>query len=111
MASAATTALKNADVLLLTDVVLAECVYVLESFYGAARDEIAHAMRGAIAFPAVRTLDPDTVLRSLEIYEREGVDYTDAYLIAQAEASGVGKILSFDRDFDRLPSITRIDPS
>jgi predicted nucleic acid-binding protein len=30
--------------------------------------------------------------------------------VAQAEATGIGEILSFDRPIDRVASVTRIEP-
>lgn len=89
---------------------LAECVYVLESFYEVERERIAELMRAAIALPAIKTIDPQSLLRALEIYERDRLDFAEAYLAAQAEASGVAEILSFDRSIDRVESVTRREP-
>jgi predicted nucleic-acid-binding protein len=96
--------------LLLTDLVVAECVYVLESFYAVDRERVAELMRAAIALPAVEVVEPGSLLRALEIYERHRVDFAEAYLVAQAEASGVGEILSCDRSIDRIESVARREP-
>jgi predicted nucleic acid-binding protein len=40
----------------------------------------------------------------------ESIDFADAYLVACAESAGVADIVSFDRDFDRLQSVNRIEP-
>jgi predicted nucleic-acid-binding protein len=110
MAARATAALAGEDDLLLTDLVLAECVYVLESFYEVARARVAELMRSAIALPTIQTVDPSTLLRALEVYELERLDFAEAYLVAQAEATGVNEVLSFDRSIDRLKSVTRREP-
>ena len=89
---------------------LAECVYVLESYYKVERARVAELMRSAIALPAIETLDPTTLLRALEVYELERVDFAEAYLVAQAEATGIDEILSFDRSIDKIKSITRREP-
>jgi predicted nucleic-acid-binding protein len=107
MAARATTALADEHDLLLTDLVVAECVYVLESFYEVERPRVAELMRSAIALPSIQTTDPATLLRALEVYELEGLDFAEAYLVAQAEATGVNEVLSFDRSIDRLTSVTR----
>lgn len=96
--------------MLLTDLVLAECVYVLESFYEVERPRLAELMRAAISLPSIVTVDPATLLRALEVYEVEHLDFAEAYLVAQAEATGVGDILSFDRSVDRVASVTRREP-
>jgi predicted nucleic-acid-binding protein len=110
MAARATAALASGEQLLLADLVVAECVYVLESFYEVARERVASLMRAAIAFPAVRVVDETSLLRALEVYELERIDFAEAYLVAQAEASGVNRILSFDRSIDRISSIARREP-
>lgn len=110
MAVRATAALASGERLLLTDLVLAECVYVLESFYEVPRERVAELLRAAVAFPAIETVDRPSLLRALEVYELERLDFADAYLVAQAEATGVGEILSFDRDIDRVGSVRRREP-
>jgi predicted nucleic-acid-binding protein len=82
--------------------VVAESVYVLESFYEVGRDRVAELMRAAIALPSIKTIDGATLLRALEVYEVDRLDFAEAYLVAQAEATGVGAVLSFDKSIDRL---------
>jgi predicted nucleic acid-binding protein len=48
--------------------------------------------------------------RRLEVYELERLDFAEAYLVAQAEATGVGEIVSFDRAIDRVTTVTRREP-
>lgn len=110
MAARATALLAGADRLLLTDLVLAECVYVLESFYEVQRPRVALLMRAALALPSIETVDAALLLRALEVYETDRVDFAEAYLVALAEASGVGQIASFDRSIDRIASVTRREP-
>jgi len=42
-------------------------------------------------------LDPAMLLRSLEVYETDWLDFAEAYLVAQAERSGIEVIASFER--------------
>jgi predicted nucleic acid-binding protein len=110
LAKRATAALASGERLLLTDLVLAECVYVLESFYEVVRARVAELMRAAIALATIETVDAATLLRALEVYEKERLDFAEAYLVAQAEATGVDELLSFDRTIDRIGSVTRREP-
>jgi predicted nucleic-acid-binding protein len=110
MAARATEALAGSVELLLADLIVAECVYVLESFYEVPRERVAELMRAAIALPTIKTLDPATLLRALEVYEVDRLDFAEAYLVAQAEATGVETILSFDRSIDRVSAVTRREP-
>lgn len=110
MAARATAALAGDQDLLLTDLVLAECVYVLESFYEVERPRVADLMRSAIGLRTIKTVDPAALLRALEVYEIDRLDFAEAYLVAQAEATGVNAILSFDRSIDRIETVTRRQP-
>jgi len=110
MARRATAVLASGEPLLLADLVLAECVYVLESFYEVPRPRVAELMRSAIALPAIQTVAPSILLRALEVYEVDRLDFADAYLVAQAEATGVNEIVSFDRNIDRIATVSRRQP-
>ena len=110
MAARATRALADGEHLLLADLVLAECVYVLESFYEVERVRIAKMMRAALALQSIAVVDEAMLLRSLEVYEVERLDFAEAYLIAMAEATGVDVVMSFDRTIDRVGTVKRIEP-
>jgi predicted nucleic acid-binding protein len=110
MAEAATEYLRTEVELLLTDVVVAETVYVLESFYEAPRDQVAQALRSLIAFGSVVCVDPSLLLRAVEVYETERIDFAEAYLVACAESTGIARVASFDRSLDRVASVERIEP-
>lgn len=103
--------LATADELLLPDLIVAEVVYVLESFYEVERARVAELARAVIGFPAIVVVDAPLLLRALEVYELERIDFAEAYLVASAEASGVGAIASFDRSIDRVSTAQRIEPT
>jgi predicted nucleic acid-binding protein len=110
-AARATKFLAEADELLLVDLVVAEVVYVLESFYEVPRERVAELVRAIVAFPAIVVLDSAVLLRALEVYEIDRPDFAEAYLVAQAERSGVGAIASFDRTIDRVATVRRLEPA
>jgi predicted nucleic acid-binding protein len=110
MAARATAFLRSETDLLLTDLVAAETVYVLESFYETPRGEVAQAVRSLVAFESVVCVDPAVLLRAIEVYEIDGVDFAEAYLVASAESTGVGRIASYDRSLDRIRSVERVEP-
>lgn len=110
LAERATAFLGEAEELLLADIIVAETVYVLESFYEVAVEEVARLVRSIIAFEPIEVMSPPLLLRSLEVYETHAIDYAEAYVVASAEASGVGKIASLDWTIDSVPTVTRIEP-
>jgi predicted nucleic acid-binding protein len=110
MAAQATVYLGTTSELLLTDLVAAETVYVLESFYEAPPDQVAAVVRSLLAFDAVVCVDPALLLRAIEVYETDRLDFAEAYVVACAESTGVGTIASFDRSLDRVTTVNRVEP-
>ncbi len=109
-AARATRFLAEADELLLADLIVAEVVYVLESFYEVERPRVAELVRAILAFDRVRVGDEELLLRAVEVYEIDRIDFAEAYLVASAERSGVDAVASFDRSIDRVTTIRRIEP-
>ena len=110
MAARATEYLRQEDDLLVADLVIAESIYVLVSFYEVDRRDIANAMRSLLSLETVIVVDRSLLLRSLEVYEHDRLDYAEAYLVSCAETTGVARIASFDRAIDRVASVERIEP-
>lgn len=110
MAARATAFLQRESELFVADLIVAETVYVLESFYEIARPEIGEAMWALIVMASVRVVDASRLLRALEIYEEDHLDFAEAYLVACAESMGVMQVASFDRSIDRIQSVERIEP-
>jgi predicted nucleic acid-binding protein len=107
----ATAFLARAEELLLADLIVAEVVFVLESFYEVEPARVAELVRSVIGFPAVVVVDAALLLRALEVYEVDRIDFAEAYLVASAETSGVGAVASFDRSIDKVGTVERIEPA
>lgn len=106
LAKRAKSLLESGERLVLTDVIAAECVYVLDSFYEVGREQIVQLMRSAIAFSTIDAPNVAVVLRALELYG-SGHDYADSYLVACAEESGA-QVASLDRGIDKIGTVPRI---
>ena len=110
IAARATDLLASEPELYLADLIVAETVYVLESFYKAPREQIATSMRSLIAMRTVITVDPALLLRAIEVYEIDRLDFAEAYLVACAESTSIGRIASFDQTINRVGTVERIEP-
>lgn len=82
-------------------VVVAETVWVLESFYEYSRAEISGALIPLLEQPAVRVEGARVVARALETMAENNVDFADALLAETARSRGEG-VASFDKDFRKL---------
>ena len=96
--------------LLLTEVVVAEAVWVLHSFYNIKRNLIAEGLSKVILSAGIRCMKRDAMLDALERFASTTCDFLDCYLAALAAASG-DYVATFDKDFDRFHDIRRWNPS
>lgn len=110
MAAWATAYLAAESELFLTDLIVAETVYVLESFYEVPREEVAEKIRSLLALESVISTGKALLLRAVEVYEINRLDFAEAYLVACAESTGINKVASFDRSVNRVGTIERVDP-
>ena len=95
---------------ILEDVVLAEVVWTLASFYAMAKQEIADALLRLLGSDGIRSIDKETLQLALVLFHEKNLDFADALLAARARHMGDAALYSFDRDFDRVPGLTRYVP-
>lgn len=92
----------------LEDVVLAEVVWTLSSYYRIDRQEIARVLLVMLAEEGIVNPDKAALERALALYGRHNVDFVDAFLAAKALAADPPEVYSFDRDFDpRIADVYR----
>jgi len=82
-------------------VVVAETVWVLQSFYGYSKGEISDALVPLLEHPALRVEGAGIVLGALKTMVSGNVDFADALLAGTARSRGAG-VVSFDKDFRKL---------
>ncbi len=96
LAARATRFLQDSDELLLADLIVAETVYVLESFYGLERGRVAELARAVVTFSPMWAVDTDLLLRAIEVYELERLDFAEAYLIASGDRGRRDKLVPLE---------------
>jgi len=84
--------------------VLAECVFVLESFYEHARGEIVAALGRLISSPGVEISGAAIHLDALERYRKTKVHFVDCLLAATAAAEDI-PVATLDQDFRKFADV------
>lgn len=95
------------------EVIIAEVVYVLSSprLYRLSRQEIRDRLQPLLVVRGLHLEHKGTVLRALDLYASHSrLDFEDALIVAHMERQGLHELISYDRDFDRIPGIVRIEP-
>jgi len=84
--------------------VLAECVFVLESFYEHPRGHISSALGRLISSPGVEIGGATIHLDALERYRKTKVHFVDCLLAATAAAEDT-PVATFDQDFRKFADV------
>jgi len=90
--------------IVLLPAVLAECVFVLESFYEHSRGDIASALGTLISSPGVEINEAAIHLDALHRYRKTKVHFVDCMIAATASAKST-PVASFDQDFGKFPDV------
>lgn len=91
-------------VIVVLPAVLAECAFVLESFYEHARAEISSALGTLISSPGVEIDEAAIHLDALDRYRKTKVHFVDC-LIAAAASAKKTPVATLDRDFRKFADV------
>jgi predicted nucleic acid-binding protein len=95
-----------------TEAVIAEVVYVLASktLYNVPRPLIAQRLDTILDLRGFRLAYKTVYRQALDRFAATRLDFTDCLIIARMEQTKIATLFSFDRDFDKIPTITRVEP-
>ncbi len=100
--------------MLTTSAVVAELVYVLSSpriGYRLSHGEIRDRLLPIVNLNGIRIQDKRACIRALNIYaDHPFLDFEDALAVAHMEQRGIAEIVTYDRDFDHVAGIQRVEP-
>ena len=91
--------------LVLLPAVLAEAVFVLESFYKKQRTDIANALILLLGSAGIEMLYPSIHADALDRYGRTKVHFVDCVIAAHAAANNL-PIATFDTDFKKFTDVS-----
>ena len=94
----------------LPDLVLADIVWTLEKFYNQSKKRIQELLIPILELHGLRYTNKKVAKDALRLYVEKNLDWTDAFVAAQMLAQKKIEIYSYDRDFDKIEGITRLEP-
>lgn len=89
-------------ILRISPLVIAECCWVLESYYEQKPADIANVLQLLIESDGVEMEEKSVIQKSLSDYAKKNVDFIDAYLVAHAKENPPEEIVTWDKHFKRL---------
>ena len=95
--------------LVTTVMVVSELEWTLRSYYGLTRKDVSERLEAVVSLPGLRVVTGvHDVVGAIEMYGNKNVDWVDILNYQVAKKLGV-KILSYDRDFDKLEEGVRVE--
>lgn len=94
----------------LTDVALFETVFTLQRRIKAPKAEIRDRLSQLLDLPGLVMPGKDRWKSALQVFVSHGLSIADAYMVVLMARLRTGEIVSFDKAFDRVPNIARIEP-
>ena len=93
------------------DVIFAETVFVLVSkkLYNLPKSKIQALLLPIVNLTNIKFNSKKNIKRALELFVRYELDFEDALIAAYAETKKI-EIVSFDRDFKKIPLIISKEP-
>jgi len=98
--------------LITSESVIAEVVYVLSSrhLYDLPRERIRALLYPILSLRGLKLPHRRTYLQALDLYADSNLDFEDALAVAQMKRKKIQEIYSYDRGFDRVAGIRRLEP-
>lgn len=91
--------------------VIFEAVFILEKHYKFERSLIAEKLLGVLAIPHLQLRGKTLLGEVFDHYVTDNVSFIDAYHVVLMGQLNTKTIISYDHDFDRFPSIHRVEPA
>jgi predicted nucleic acid-binding protein len=94
----------------ISDIVIFEVVFTLERGYRRSKTEIQSAVLPLLDLPGIVLPGKRKFREVFRLYVEKNISFADAYHAVMMRKLELSEIVSFDRDFDRVSSVKRIEP-
>ena len=89
--------------------VIFETIFVLLHTHKLNKAEITEKLLPLLCFETLHIENKSLVKKTFGYFVQKNVSFADAYSVALMEKKKLKKIYSFDRDFDKIPQIKRLE--
>lgn len=93
-----------------SSLVIFETIFTLQSFYKVPRREIIEQILAIISMRSVHLSEKSVFYKALDFYGTKNISFADAYNAAYMMSEEVFNIYSWDKDFDKIDGIVRLEP-
>lgn len=103
--------IENGEVeVVLADTVLFETVFTLQRQFRVPRERVRDLVLPLVELPGIVLPGKRRLRRVFDLFVERNISFADAYHVVLMHDLGLTQIMSFDRHYDRVPGIERIEP-
>ena len=95
--------------LIILDVIIAEVVWLLTTFYKIPKLVVIEKLVALLSFPCFQ-FNRSIIQNAFSYWKKHAVDFVDAYLVSYSMEKNIAGIYSYDRDFDKIKTLKRLEP-
>lgn len=92
------------------DTVVFEMVFTLQRHYGHSKASIRDNLLPLLELSGIVLPGKRRLRQAFDLYVDLNLPFADAYHVALMQQLGLEHVVSFDRDFDRVPGVRRVEP-
>lgn len=96
--------------LITSALVVFEVIWTLFSFYQEPKESIIEKIVSLLNLPNLEVEHKEGFLEALVIWQEKNVDFNDVFNSVWARRQKASAIYSYDKHFDKLPQVPRLEP-
>ncbi len=93
-----------------SSLVIFETAFTLQSFYKVPRREIKELLLPIISLRGIQLPEKSVFYKAFDLYVHQNISFADAYNAAYMISEEISSIYSWDKDFDKIDGVVRIEP-
>ncbi len=91
--------------------VLFELVFTLHRKYSVPKQDVVSLITGVLDYRGLHLAGKELWRDALHIWVSHSIDFTDAYNVAYMRSLGVSEVYAWDRGYDHVSRIHRLEPT
>ena|SRR5579863_481566 len=93
-----------------SSLVIFETIFTLQHSYKVSRQQIRELILPIIALRGLHLPGKNIYYQAFDFYITKNISFADAYNAAYMLSEGISNIYSWDKDFDRIEGVVRLEP-
>lgn len=93
-----------------TTLVFAEVEWVLRDWFECPKAEVVAHLKRILSYHNLEITERKRLIEAVTLYGAENIDWTDCFNLAVVQEKKQSAIYSFDKHFDKISGIKRLEP-